>query len=308
MSNKRILILDNVNEICAAILTRQGFDVEVWPEVRTAELLQKIHPFHGLIVRSATQVTAELLQKAANLQVVGRAGVGLDNIDVEAARQKNVAVFNAAAANTLSAAEHTLALMLSLARQIPQAQISMLNGKWDRKAYKGVELFQKTLGIIGLGRIGQEVARRARAFEMRILAHDPWIESEVFKACGARSCTLEELLHQSDFVTVHVPLLPSTRYLLGQEQFDICKNSLRLINVARGGIVDEQALYQALRAGKIAGAAMDVFETEPPVDNPLIGMDKVVVTPHLGASTHEGQSRVAEEIAKRVANFLLKGA
>jgi D-3-phosphoglycerate dehydrogenase len=304
MAMFKILISDPVAEVCSAFLKEKGFEVDFLPGLKPEKLLEIIESYHGLIVRSGTKVTAEVIQRADNLKVIGRAGTGVDNIDVAAATQKGIVVLNTAKGNTISAAEHTLALMLALARKIPQAQISMLHGKWEKSKFKGVELHGKTLGIIGLGKIGREVAKRAKAFEMRMIAYDPLINSEVFTSLGVEAIDLQELFRQSDFVTIHVPYIEETKHLVGEEQFEICKRDLRLINTARGGIVDEEALYRALTSGKIAGAALDVYEKEPPENNPLIGLNNVISTPHLGAGTFEAQQRVAEEIAESVANCL----
>lgn len=305
MAAQRILISDEVAESCAAILRANGFEVKNHPGLPPEQLHEKIADFDGLIVRSATKVTAELIGRGKKLKVIGRAGAGVDNIDVGAATRQGIAVFNTAAANTLSAVEHTLALMLALARQIPRAHLSMLNGNWERNAFMGMELFGKTLGLIGLGKIGREVAARARTFGMRVLACDPFITDEAFARAGVQPGTLSELFRESDFISIHVPLMKATRHLIGEEQFKICKSHLRIINTARGGVINENALYQAIKDGRVAGAALDVFEKEPPGDNPLIGLPNVITTPHLGASTVEAQQRVAEEIAQLLVDFLL---
>ncbi|MFQ5823982.1 MAG: hydroxyacid dehydrogenase [bacterium] len=306
MTTQKILISDPVADVCLSILKDRGFEVDFLPGLPTNELCNKIGAYEGLIVRSATKVTAEVINHAENLKIIGRAGTGVDNIDVAAATQKGIAVVNAAKANTISAAEHTFALMMALARRIPEAQISILKGQWQKSKFIGIELYGKTLGIIGLGKIGRQVAKRAIAFGMHVLACDPLIESEVFHLVGVKECNLNEIFRQSDFITIHVPFADQTRYLVGEAQFEICKRNLRLINTARGGVVDEAALYRALKNGKIAGVALDVFEKEPPGENPLFDLENVVITPHLGAGTLEAQNRVAEEIAQLVANFLLK--
>jgi D-3-phosphoglycerate dehydrogenase len=301
----KILIADHVDGCCGELLRARGFEVEESPGANSNQFLEKIAAADGLIVRSATKVTAQLLALAPKLKVIGRAGAGVDNIDVAAAAQRGIAVFNAAAANTVSAAEHTLALMLALARHLPRAHVSLTQGRWNRAEFQGVELAGKILGIIGLGKIGREVAARANAFGMRVIAFDPLIAPEMFAAAGAEASTLEHLIRSSDFISIHAPFSSATRYLIGEEQLKICKPSVRLINTARGGIIDEQALWRALQDGRVAGAALDVFENEPPGELPLLRLPNVVATPHLGASTVEAQRRVAEEIAGVVADFLL---
>ncbi|MFQ5772782.1 MAG: hydroxyacid dehydrogenase, partial [bacterium] len=296
---------DHVAERCATILESKGFEVASRPGLAPEELCDLIAGFHGLIVRSATRVTAEVIACGKNLRVIGRAGAGIDNIDVNAATQNGIAVMNAAAANTIAVVEHTFALMLALIREIPQAHITLVNGKWQKSSFKGVELFQKTLGLIGLGKIGSEVAKRAKAFDMHVLAYDPFIASDIFNSVGVEASDLSELLRRSDFISIHVPLSQETKYLIGEEQFNIGKPNLRLVNTSRGGIVDEMALYRALKSHRIAAAALDVFEKEPPGESPLFGLNNFISTPHLGASTFEAQQRVAEVIAENVANFLL---
>lgn len=301
----RILICDHVDGCCGELLRERGFEVDYAPGASSSLFLEKLAAADGLIVRSATKVTTAVMVAAPKLKVIGRAGAGVDNIDVIAASRRGIAVFNASAANTISAAEHTFALMLALARDLPRAHASLIQGKWNRSAFLGVELAGKTLGVIGLGKIGREVARRAGAFAMVVIAYDPLISSEVFESVGAQSCDLQELICTSDFITIHAPFSGETRYLIGEEQFRICKSNLRIINTARGGIIDEHALYLALQEGRVAGAALDVFENEPPGQHPLFQLDNVIVTPHLGASTVEAQRRVAEEIARVVADFLM---
>jgi D-3-phosphoglycerate dehydrogenase len=303
----RILISDQVDEVCREILLEHGFEVDFSPGAPPAMFLEKIAAADGLVVRSATKVTAEVMSRAPKLRVIGRAGAGVDNIDVAAATKHGIAVFNAAAANTISAAEHTMALMLALAREIPQAHASVSAGKWNRSAFQGVELSGKTLGVIGLGKIGREVAARAKAFGMKIVGYDPLITSEDFAKAGVVPLTLDELFRNGDFITIHTPFSGDTKYLIGDVQLRICKSGLRLVNCARGGIIDEQALLNALQDRRVAGAALDVFENEPPGDHPLLKLPNVIATPHLGASTIEAQRRVAEEIAASVADYLLHG-
>ncbi len=304
MSTKKIFISDQVAEICIDILKSRGLQVQYSPGVAPTELCQMIESFDGLVVRSATKVTADVIAHGKNLRVIGRAGVGVDNIDIPTATNKGIAVLNAASANTVSVVEYTFSLMLALSREIPRAHMSLTNGQWEKSSFMGVELFQKTLGLIGLGKIGREVAKRAKAFGMQILAYDPFIESDSFIAAGVEESDLQNLLRQSDFISIHVPVTKYTKYLIGEESLKICKSNSRIINTARGGIIDERALYQALKNGTIAGAALDVYEKEPPGENPLLGLDNVIATPHLAATTVEALQRVAEVTAHSVANFL----
>ncbi len=255
---------------------------------------------HALIIRSATQVTAEVLAAGRDLMVVGRAGIGLDNVDVEAATARGVMVVNAPQSNTLSAAEHTMALLLAQARNIAQANEALKAGRWERSRWTGVELSDKTLGIVGLGRIGKLVAQRALAFGMRLVAYDPFVSAERARQMNVDLLDLDELLAVSDFVTLHVARTPDTIGLINAERLAKAKPGIRIINVARGGIVNEQDLADAVRAGQVAGAALDVFDTEPCTDSPLFELPSVVVTPHLGASTHEAQDKAGDTIAEQV--------
>ncbi|MFQ5677388.1 MAG: hydroxyacid dehydrogenase [bacterium] len=307
MQQYKILISDRVADVCSAHLSDRGFKVDTSSGLTSEDLCAMIGDYHGLIVRSASKVTADVVHAARNLRVIGRAGVGVDNIDVAAATKRGIAVLNAADGNTISAAEFAFGLMIALARQIPASHISMQNGKWERQAFRGVELYGKVLGVIGLGKIGREVASRAQAFGMQVLAYDPLIGFEVFRAAEVKQVDLNELFTNSDFVTVHVPLADATRNLISTEQLQNCKPGLRLINAARGGVVDEQALYDAIKSGNVAGAALDVYAKEPPGENALIGLENVITTPHLGASTFEAQLKVAKQIANLVADFLLDG-
>lgn len=307
MSSYKILISDKVADVCISFLEEQGFQVDSKPGLAPEELRQLIESYHGLIVRSATKVSADVIRCGKDLKVIGRAGAGVDNIDVDAATEHGIAVLNAADGNTLSVAEFTFALMTALARHIPASHISILDGRWDRNMFKGVELYGKVLGVIGLGKIGREVTKRAQAFGMKVVAYDPLIGPEVFQSAGVEQRNLKEIFHGSDFVTVHVPLSKETKNLVNADHLHHCKKGLRLINAARGGVVDENALYRALKEGKVAGVALDVYEKEPPTGSPLIGFKNVITTPHLGASTFEAQQRVAQQIAEQVADFLLNG-
>ena len=251
-------------------------------------------------MRSETRLTREIIEAAKKLQVIGRAGIGVDNIDVPAATEKGVVVVNAPTGNVISAAEHAIALMLALARHIPDANASLKSGKWERKRFLGLEVRGKTLGIIGLGQVGSEVARRARGLEMRVVAHDPFVPEERARALGVDLVAFDQLLRESDFLTVHTTLTEGTRHLIGKAEMAQMKPTARIVNTARGGIVDEADLNAALKAGKLAGAALDVFETEPLTSHPLFQNERVIVTPHLGASTTEAQERVAVDVAEQV--------
>ncbi|NLJ68445.1 MAG: phosphoglycerate dehydrogenase [Firmicutes bacterium] len=304
----RILVLDGVKEAGVKALQRPGWQVDIVSEQWTeAELIGRIGEYDALVVRSATKVTAPVIEAGRRLKVIGRAGVGVDNIDLTAATEHGVIVVNAPDGNTIAAAEHALALMLALARNVPQADASLKQGRWDRKHLVGVELRQKTLGILGLGRIGSAVARRARSFEMNCIGYDPYISAEEAKRIGVHLVPLKTLLEQADFITIHMPLSDETRHLLDADAIAQMKPGVRLINVARGGIVDETALAEALRSGRVAGAAVDVFEQEPVKSSPLLDCPNVVLTPHLGASTEEAQLNVAIDVAEAIAQVLEGG-
>jgi D-3-phosphoglycerate dehydrogenase / 2-oxoglutarate reductase len=299
----RVLVADPVAEDGIEILN-QSTEVDVRTGLKPDELAAIIGDYDALVVRSETKVTAAIFDAGHRLQVVGRAGVGVDNIDLDAATQHGVVVVNAPTGNTTSAAELAVALMLALARHIPAADASLKGGQWQRSRFVGIELRGKTLGIIGLGQVGSEVARRARSFEMRLLAFDPFVPEDRARALGVEVCSLETLLESSDFVTVHTTLTPGTRGLIGPEELQLVKPTVRLINTARGGIIDEESLAAALREGRVAGAAVDVFTEEPATANPLIQAPNLVTTPHLGASTAEAQERVAVDVAEQIAAVL----
>lgn len=305
----KIFVADDVSESGLGPLRSAGFVVEKRPGLATPELLQAVTDCEGLIVRSETKVTSELLDSAHNLRVIGRAGVGVDNIDVSAATIRGVVVMNAPDGNTITTAEHTLALLISLARSIPQASSSLKAGRWDRKKFIGVELQGKTLGIVGLGRIGRVVASRARAMGMQIVAYDPFIAPEHARDLEIELAPLDEVYARADFLTVHTPLTPETRNLIDREALAKMKKGAHIINCARGGLIDEEALYDAITNGLIAGAAVDVFNQEPPpADHKLLKLDQVIATPHLGASTKEAQEGVAFTVAEQMRDFLLTGA
>ncbi|CAH6927897.1 D-3-phosphoglycerate dehydrogenase [Phodopus roborovskii] len=294
---RKVLISDSLDPCCRKILQDGGLQVVEKQNLSKEELIAELQDCEGLIVRSATKVTADVINAAEKLQVVGRAGTGVDNVDLEAATRKGILVMNTPNGNSLSAAELTCGMIMCLARQIPQATASMKDGKWDRKKFMGTELNGKTLGILGLGRIGREVATRMQSFGMKTVGYDPIISPEVAASFGVQQLPLEEIWPLCDFITVHTPLLPSTTGLLNDSTFAQCKKGVRVVNCARGGIVDEGALLRALQSGQCAGAALDVFTEEPPRDRALVDHENVISCPHLGASTKEAQSRCGEEIA-----------
>ncbi|MEI6631821.1 MAG: phosphoglycerate dehydrogenase, partial [bacterium] len=282
------------------------FQVDVMTELKPEKLKEIIGDYEALIVRSATKVNKEVLEAARKLKVVGRAGVGLDNVDLEAATQKGIIVMNTPAGNTISTAEHSFSMILALSRNIAQANASMKKGEWKRSKFMGVELYNKTLGIVGLGRIGTEVARRAFSFGMKVLAFDPFLSRQVAEDLGIKVVELKELLQQADYITVHTPFTEETKHMISGNEFAIMKKGVRIVNCARGGIIDEVALVAAIKEGKVAGAAMDVFEKEPlEPENELLKLENVITTPHLGASTEEAQVNVAIEVAEIVRDALL---
>ncbi len=297
----KVLVMDGVSEE-GLIPLRQNPQIEVviGSKMTEDELAGVISDYEGLIVRSATKVTAKILENATRLIIVGRAGVGVDNIYLEAATRKGVLVVNAPEGNTIAATEHSIAMMLAMARSIPQAAGKMKEGVWEKKGFMGVELRGKVLGVIGLGRIGSAVTSRAQALEMTVLAYDPFITEEKAQSMAVELVSLEEVFKRADFITVHMPKTKETYHLLNKEAFDQMKQGVRIINCARGGIVDEAALYQAMVEGKVAGAALDVFETEPTTDSPLITLPNFIATPHLGASTEEAQLNVAVDVSEEI--------
>ncbi|MEI7024589.1 phosphoglycerate dehydrogenase [Paenibacillus sp. y28] len=269
------------------------------------ELVAIIGEYDALLVRSQTKVTKRIMEAGKNLKVVGRAGVGVDNIDLPAATQRGIVVINAPDGNTITTCEHTFAMMMALARHIPQAYMKTVNGDWDRKSFLGVELRNKVFGVLGMGRIGSEVAQRAKAFGMEILSYDPFLTEERAEKLGVKLATVDEIVRNADFMTVHTPLTPETRHMIGRAQFEVMKKGMRIINCARGGIIDELALVEAIDQGIVAGAAFDVFEEEPPrADHPFLKHPKIIVTPHLGASTFEAQENVAIDVSEEVLHVL----
>ena len=297
----KVLVTEPLSESGLALL-RQDYDVDVKPELAKVGLADAIAPYSGLIVRSQTKVTDEVLDRAEWLKVIGRAGIGLDNIDVEAATRRGVLVVNAPQSNIVSAAEHTIALMLAQARNIPQANSALKAGRWERERFQGVEVYGKTLGVIGLGRVGTMVAQRALAFGMRVVGYDPYVSKDRARQLGVDLMpNLEALLVQSDVITIHLPRTPETEGLIGEREIALMREGARIVNTSRGGIVDERALVNALRDGRLGGAALDVFSEEPvPKSHPLLVLDQVVATPHLGASTQEAQDKAGAAIAEMV--------
>ena len=308
-SQIKILIADEVSDTGLQPLRDAQFVVAKRVHLSPPELREALADCAGLVVRSETKVTSELMDSATALRVIGRAGVGVDNIDVPAATERGIVVMNAPDGNTITTAEHTIALLIALARRIPQANTSLKSGRWERKTFIGVELQGKTLGVVGMGRIGRTVAARARAFGMKIIAYDPFIAPEQARDAEIELAPLEELFASADFITVHTPLTAETRGVIGRDAFARMKQGVRIINCARGGLVDEAALYDAIKSGIVAGAALDVFVEEPPAkDHPLLLLDEVIATPHLGASTTEAQEGVAFTVAEQMRDYLLSGA
>ena len=303
----RVLVSDPLAEEGIDIL-KEFCDVDVNTGLTEDQLIAVIGDYDALLVRSGTEVTAQVIDAGEKLKFIGRAGAGVDNIDTEAATRRGIIVANAPEGNTLAATEHTMAMMLSLARNIPQATASLKKGEWKRSKFMGVELNDKVLGIMGFGRIGREVAKRAQAMAMKCIAYDPFITKEKAASLGVEMVPLDELFRRADVITVHTPLIKETRHVINAETIATMKDGVRLINCARGGIIDEKALADGIASGKVAGAALDVFESEPPTDSPLLGLDKVIVTPHLGASTVEAQKNVAISVANQCISVLSGGA
>ncbi len=297
----RVLVTEPLAQVGLDTLSAAGFDVDVAVGLSPEELLKAVRGASALVIRSATQVTADVLEAGTELVVVGRAGIGLDNVDVATATRKGVMVVNAPQSNILSAAEHAVALLISQARNVPQADADLKAGNWRRSKWEGVELHGKTLGIIGLGRIGGLVAQRALAFGMHLIAYDPYVSAERARQMGVDLLpTVEEVAAQSDFLSIHLPRTPETKGLIGRDLFAQAKPGIRIVNAARGGIVDEEALYDAIVSGRVHGAAIDVFAEEPTTKSPLFELESVVVTPHLGASTAEAQDKAGQTIAEQV--------
>jgi len=303
----KILVSDPLHEEGLKILNKEKeLQVDVIPKLPPDELKKTIKSYEAVIVRSATKLTKDIIDAGDKLRLIGRAGVGLDNVDVAAASKKGIMVVNAPAGNTISTAEHTFSMIMALSRNIPQADASTKSGKWEKKKFMGIELYGKTLGIVGLGRIGAAVARRALSFNMKVLAYDPFLSEEQAKKMGVELADLNKVIQHADYITVHTPLTGDTRHILGEKEFKKMKKGARVVNCARGGIVDEAALVNALSSGHIGGAALDVFEKEPlNPQSPLLKFNNVILTPHLGASTEEAQVNVSIDIANTVRDALL---
>ena len=306
----KVLISDNLAPIGEKILKEAGLDVDVNTGLPPEELKAIISDYDGLVIRSATKVREDIIEAATKLKVVGRAGIGLDNVDIPAASEKGIVVMNAPDGNATTAAEHAISMMMSLSRNIPQATASMKAGKWEKKSFMGREVTGKTLGIVGIGRIGSIVANRAQGLKMKVIAYDPFMPDELVKKLGVERVDLLELAARADYISVHTPLTKDTHHILSTEFFAAMKKEAMFVDCARGGVLDEEALYAALKEGRIAGAALDVFEKEPTTleATPLLGLDNFICTPHLGASTAEAQENVAVAIAEQMADYLLKGS
>lgn len=304
----KVLISDKMNPLAAEIFQKNGIEVDVKPGMSPEELMEIIGDYDGLAVRSSTKATLDMLGKAANLKVIGRAGIGIDNIDLKAATEKGVIVMNTPFGNSITTAEHAIAMMFALARQIPQANESTHAGKWEKSKFMGVELYAKTLGVIGCGNIGGIAATRGVGLQMDVIAYDPFLTEDRAAELGVEKVELEDLFARADFITIHVPKNEHTKNLINKDTIAKMKDGVRIINCARGGIINEADLLDALNSGKVAGAALDVFETEPATDNPLFGHENVICTPHLGASTVEAQVNVAIQVAEQMSDYLVNGA
>lgn len=304
----KILVADKMSPLAAQVLTERGLHADVKTGLDAQALIDAIPDYDALIVRSATRATAEVIAAAPKLRIIGRAGIGVDNIDVAAATRNGVVVMNTPGGNSTTTAEHAIALLFALARQVPAADRSTQDGKWEKARFMGVELTGKVLGVVGCGNIGAIVADRARGLHMRVIAHDPFLSADRAADLGVEKVELADLLARADFITLHVPLTDRTRGLIDAEALAACKPGVRIVNCARGGLVVEEDLKAAIESGHVAGAALDVFEREPATENPLFGLDNLVATPHLGASTSEAQEKVAVQIAEQIADYLLTGA
>ena len=304
----KVLISDKMNSLAAEIFEKSGVEVDVKPGMTPEELKACIGEYDGLAIRSSTTVTEEILAAATNLKVVGRAGIGVDNVDIPAATQAGVVVMNTPFGNSITTAEHAIALMFAVARQIPQANESTHAGKWEKSRFMGAELTGKTLGVLGCGNIGSIVASRGVGLKMNVIAFDPFLSPEKAEKMGVKKVELDDLFAQSDFITLHTPLNDKTRGIVDKTAFEKMKDGVRIVNCARGGLIVESDLLEALNSGKVAGAALDVFEVEPAKENILFGHENVICTPHLGASTTEAQVNVAIQVAEQMADFLMNGA
>ena len=308
MAKPKVLISDKLSQAAVDIFKNRNLDVDVETGLSPEELLAIIGNYDGLAIRSNTKVTAEVLAAATKLKVIGRAGIGVDNVDIEAATARGVAVMNTPFGNAITTAEHAISMMAALARRIPAANASTQAGKWEKSKFMGVELFGKTLGVIGCGNIGSIVADRALGLKMKVIAYDPYLSQERADDIGVEKADLESVFARADFITLHVPLTDTTRNIVDAKSIEKMKRGVRIINCARGGLINEADLKDALESGRVAGAALDVYEQEPATSNPLFGMENVVCTPHLGASTNEAQENVALQIADQISDYLLSGA
>lgn len=304
----RVLVSDSLAEQGLEVLRgADGIEADVKTALSHEELKAVIKEYDAIALRSTTRLSEDIIDAADRLKVIGRAGIGVDNVDIEAATKKGIVVMNTPEGNTITTAEHTISMLLALARNIPQACASVKAGKWERKTFMGKEVLNKTLGVIGIGRIGRIVADRARGLHMNVIAYDPYISPDVVTKLGVEMVTMDELLARADFITVHAPKTKETIDLIDARAFEKTKDGVCIINCARGGIVNEEALYEAIQSGKVAGAALDVFSQEPPEDNPILGLDRVICTPHLGASTVEAQVNVSVAVAEQIVDYLLRG-
>lgn len=310
MTRPKVLISDALSDMAVAIFRDRGLDVTFEPDLgKDKDRLEKmIGDYDGLAIRSATKVTEKVLKAATRLKVIGRAGIGVDNVDTKAATARGVIVMNTPFGNSVTTAEHAITMMMALARQIPEANASTKAGKWEKNRFLGVELFNKTLGVIGCGNIGAIVADRALGLKMKVIAFDPFLSPERALQIGVEKVELDDLLRRADFITLHTPLTDKTRNIISKAALEQCRPGVRIVNCARGGLVDEAALADAIKAGHVAGAALDVFEVEPAKESPLFALENVIATPHLGASTMEAQENVALQVAEQMSDYLLKGA
>lgn len=306
----RVLVSDKLSQTAVQIFRDRGVDVDFLPDLGKdkEKLLEVIGQYDGLAIRSATKATEKIIEAATNLKVIGRAGIGVDNVDIPAASRKGIIVMNTPFGNSITTAEHAITLMLACARQIPAADASTQAGKWEKSKFMGIEITNKTLGLIGAGNIGKIVADRARGLKMKVVAFDPFLSQETADQIGVEKVELDDLFARADFITMHVPLTDKTRNIISAESLAKMKDGVRIINCARGGLVDETALAEAIKSGKVAGAAFDVFEVEPAKESPLFGLPNVVCTPHLGASTTEAQENVAIQVAEQISDYLVNGA
>src|SRR4030043_1494419 len=305
---KKVLVSDPLSNKGLEILGRaKSLKCDLKPGLSPEELKKILREYDGIIIRSETKLKGDMIEAGTRLRVIGRAGIGLDNVDLPAATKKGIVVMNTPQENAIAAAEHTIAMILSISRKIPQATASMKAGRWEKKKFLGVELYNKTLGMIGIGVIGTIVADRARGLKMKVIGYDPYLSKEVAEKKGVDLVSLDELLRRSDFITVHTPLTDETRNFIGKSAFDKMKDGVIMVNCARGGIINEKDLYDAIQGGKVSGAALDVFEKEPAIGNPLLELEEVITTPHLGASTGEAQENVSIAIAQQIVDYFLLG-